>query len=63
MRGPADKALGRTPRGADQFPSPEPVSVVEIADAADHTVPVDALIARDVDVVRVLVGRHFAGLV
>lgn len=34
-----------------------------IADAADHIVLLDALIARDVDVVRGLVGRHFAGLV
>ncbi|MFC8363097.1 GntR family transcriptional regulator [Streptomyces griseorubiginosus] len=32
-----------------------------VADAAEHTALVDALIARDVDVVRGLVGRHFAG--
>lgn len=32
-----------------------------IADAAEHTALLDALIARDVDVVRGLVGGHFGG--
>ncbi|MFF0079286.1 GntR family transcriptional regulator [Streptomyces canus] len=32
-----------------------------IADAAEHTALLDALIARDLDVVRGLVGGHFAG--
>lgn len=32
-----------------------------VADAAEHTALLDALIARDLDVVRVLVGEHFAG--
>jgi len=32
-----------------------------IADAAQHTALLDALIARDLDVVRGLVGGHFAG--
>ncbi|MEU6372023.1 GntR family transcriptional regulator [Streptomyces sp. NPDC046909] len=32
-----------------------------VADAAEHTALLDALIAGDVDVVRVLVGEHFAG--
>jgi DNA-binding GntR family transcriptional regulator len=32
-----------------------------IADAAEHTALLDALIARDLDVVRALVGEHFAG--
>jgi DNA-binding GntR family transcriptional regulator len=32
-----------------------------IADAAEHTALLDALIARDLDVVRALVGGHFAG--
>ncbi|MFG1670075.1 GntR family transcriptional regulator [Streptomyces sp. Y7] len=32
-----------------------------LADAAEHTALLDALIARDLDVVRSLVGEHFAG--
>lgn len=32
-----------------------------VADAAEHTALLDALIAGDVDVVRALVGEHFAG--
>lgn len=32
-----------------------------VADAAQHAALLDALIARDLDVVRVLVGEHFAG--
>ncbi|MFC9283563.1 GntR family transcriptional regulator [Streptomyces collinus] len=32
-----------------------------LADAAEHTALLDALIARDLDVVRGLVGEHFAG--
>lgn len=32
-----------------------------IADAAEHTALLDALVARDLDVVRGLVGGHFAG--
>ncbi|MCX4884482.1 MULTISPECIES: GntR family transcriptional regulator [unclassified Streptomyces] len=32
-----------------------------VADAAEHTALLDALIARDLDVVRSLVGEHFAG--
>ncbi|MFJ9815707.1 GntR family transcriptional regulator [Streptomyces sp. NPDC101151] len=32
-----------------------------VADAAEHTALLDALIARDLDVVRGLVGEHFAG--
>ncbi|CCK26535.1 gntR family transcriptional regulator [Streptomyces davaonensis JCM 4913] len=32
-----------------------------IADAAEHTALLEALIARDLDVVRALVGEHFAG--
>lgn len=32
-----------------------------VADAADHTALLEALIARDLDVVRALVGEHFAG--
>ncbi|MGV9455087.1 GntR family transcriptional regulator [Streptomyces sp. NPDC003635] len=32
-----------------------------LADAAEHTALLDALIARDLDVVRALVGEHFAG--
>lgn len=32
-----------------------------IADAAEHTALLDALIARDLDVVRALMGEHFAG--
>ncbi|MEU6353645.1 GntR family transcriptional regulator [Streptomyces sp. NPDC047072] len=32
-----------------------------VADAAEHAALLDALIARDLDVVRVLVGEHFAG--
>jgi DNA-binding GntR family transcriptional regulator len=32
-----------------------------IADAAEHTALLDALIARDLDMVRSLVGEHFAG--
>ena len=32
-----------------------------VADAAEHTALLDALIARDLDVVRALVGEHFAG--
>jgi DNA-binding GntR family transcriptional regulator len=32
-----------------------------MADAAEHVALLDALIARDLDVVRVLVGEHFAG--
>lgn len=32
-----------------------------VADAHEHTALLDALIARDLDVVRVLVGEHFAG--
>ncbi|MEU0412739.1 GntR family transcriptional regulator [Streptomyces griseorubiginosus] len=32
-----------------------------LADAAEHVALLDALIARDVDVVRGLVGRHFGG--
>ncbi|MFE6281642.1 GntR family transcriptional regulator [Streptomyces sp. NPDC057877] len=35
--------------------------VALLADAAEHTALLDALIARDMDVVRVLVGEHFAG--
>ncbi|MEV0634464.1 GntR family transcriptional regulator [Streptomyces sp. NPDC050619] len=34
-----------------------------VADAAEHMALLEALIARDVDVVRVLVGEHFAGAV
>ncbi|MFI5686653.1 GntR family transcriptional regulator [Streptomyces sp. NPDC051636] len=34
-----------------------------VADAAEHTALLDALIARDVAVVRSLVGEHFAGAV
>lgn len=33
-----------------------------VADAAEHVALLDALIARDVDVVRSLVGEHFAGV-
>ncbi|PAZ13802.1 GntR family transcriptional regulator [Streptomyces sp. SA15] len=33
-----------------------------VADAAEHMALLDALIARDVDVVRGLVGEHFAGV-
>ncbi|MGW5635874.1 GntR family transcriptional regulator [Streptomyces sp. NPDC003832] len=32
-----------------------------IADAAEHTALLDALLARDLDVVRALVGEHFTG--
>ncbi|ANS68901.1 gntR family transcriptional regulator [Streptomyces lincolnensis] len=32
-----------------------------VADAAEHLALLDALIARDLDVVRALVGEHFAG--
>jgi len=32
-----------------------------VADAAEHTALLDALTARDLDVVRALVGEHFAG--
>ncbi|MFI6376095.1 GntR family transcriptional regulator [Streptomyces sp. NPDC050546] len=32
-----------------------------VADAHEHTALLDALVARDLDVVRVLVGEHFAG--
>jgi DNA-binding GntR family transcriptional regulator len=32
-----------------------------LADAAEHTALLDALIARDLDVVRALVGEHFTG--
>jgi len=32
-----------------------------MADAAEHTALLDALVARDLDVVRALVGEHFAG--
>ena len=32
-----------------------------LADATEHTTLLDALIARDLDVVRALVGEHFAG--
>jgi DNA-binding GntR family transcriptional regulator len=32
-----------------------------VADAHEHTALLDALIARDLEVVRALVGEHFAG--
>ncbi|MXM63868.1 FCD domain-containing protein [Streptomyces sp. HUCO-GS316] len=42
---------GPAPHGRAELP----------ADAAEHTALLDALIARDVDVVRSLVAKHFAG--
>ncbi|MFF5367113.1 GntR family transcriptional regulator [Streptomyces sp. NPDC013187] len=42
---------GRVPRGRAEL----------LADAHEHTALLDALVARDLDVVRALVGEHFAG--
>ncbi|MGW4823041.1 GntR family transcriptional regulator [Streptomyces sp. NPDC004227] len=41
--------------------SARPARADLVADAAEHTALLDALIARDVDVVRALVAEHFAG--
>ncbi|MFB7569394.1 GntR family transcriptional regulator [Streptomyces sp. NPDC056165] len=41
--------------------SARPARADLVADAAEHTALLDALIARDIDVVRALVAEHFAG--